>query len=111
MKGKNVLITGGSKGLGKKMALEFARRGANVVINYHQDEIAANETFKQVSDFGTKVELIKANVGDHEEIIFLCRESIRKMGNIDIFVHNAVSAIGTDLLSITPDLWNQSFKT
>jgi len=111
MKNKNVLITGGSKGLGKEMAIRFARNGANVVINYYHDDAVARETVEIVSKFGTKVELLKADVGVHEEMVHLCRESIRKMGNIDVFIHNAVNGIGSDLLSISPELWKQSFQT
>src|SRR5213595_1981987 len=92
VKNKNVLITGGSKGLGKELALAFASKGANVVINYNSDENAAIETFNQVSAFGTKVELIKANVGNYEEMVKLCKDSLEKMGRIDIFIHNAVYA-------------------
>jgi enoyl-[acyl-carrier protein] reductase III len=110
MKEKNVLITGGSKGLGKELALEFARRGANVVINYNHDENSAKETYEQVSSYGTKVELIKADAGNYEEMVNLCRESIGRMGSIDIFVHNVVHAIKSDLSTIAPDLWRHAFN-
>ncbi len=110
LKEKNVLITGGSKGLGKELALEFARNGANVVINYYNDENSAKETYEEVSSYGTKVELIKADAGNYEEMVNLCRESIARMGSIDIFIHNAVHAIKSDLSSITPDLWRHAFN-
>ena len=107
---KNVLITGGTKGLGKELALAFARNGSNVVMNYYNDEQSAIETYEQVSSYGTKVELIKANVGNYEEMVKLCRESIVRMGTIDIFIHNAVHAIKSDLSNISPDLWRHAFN-
>ncbi|OLO26605.1 hypothetical protein BTR23_22545 [Alkalihalophilus pseudofirmus] len=110
MKNKNVLITGGSKGLGKELALAFAQSGANVVINYFNDEESAMDTFEQVSSFGTKVELIKANVGNCEEMVYLCKEAISRLGGIDIFIHNAVYAFKSDLSTISPELWRQAFN-
>lgn len=110
MKKNNVLITGGSKGLGKELALAFARNGSNVVINYYNDEDSAKETYEQVSSYGTKVALIKANVGNYEDMVTLCRESIVEMGTIDVFIHSAVDAMKSDLSAISPDEWRKGFN-
>ncbi|MCM3766162.1 SDR family oxidoreductase [Neobacillus niacini] len=110
MKNKNVLITGSSKGLGKELAIAFARNGANVVINYYHNESSALETFEEVSKFGTKVEIIKADVGNAEEMASLCKTAIARMGAIDIFIHNAVHAFKSSLSTIDSELWSHAFN-
>lgn len=63
-KNKNVLITGGSKGIGKATALEFAIRGARVGINYRSDNKAAEETLKELE--GAEHRLFKADISDEQ---------------------------------------------
>ena len=68
---KTVLITGGSRGIGKAIALKFANQGANIIFNYLRNHQAALETFDQITSLGVKCKKIKAHLGDEEKINFL----------------------------------------
>ena len=68
LKGKVALITGGSRGIGRAIAVKLAQAGANVAINYLRQRTAADETVKLVEEQGSKALAIRANVVEHENI-------------------------------------------
>ncbi len=89
LKDKNVVVTGGSRGIGKQICLHFAQLGANIVVNYAGNENAANETVKLCKEYGVKAVAIKGNVAiadDAQNVIDTC---IKEFGSIDILVNNA----------------------
>lgn len=93
--GKVAVITGGSKGIGKAIALELASRGASVVINYSRDDNAAKETLNEIKELGAYGILVKASVGDYEGCKFLIEEAKKVFGRIDILINNAaISTVG-----------------
>lgn len=87
-KGKNVVITGGNRGIGKAIALAFAELSANVVITYNSDENAANVVINEIQKFGCKAKAIKANFLHDEDIQYLVKESYQFFNDIDILVNN-----------------------
>lgn len=89
LKGKVAVVTGGSRGIGRAISLEFARRGARVVINYVRNEEAARETSEAVRALGTEVLILRGNIGDPKTIEELLEQAASKFGGIDILVHNA----------------------
>lgn len=89
-KGKTVLVTGSSRSLGKKIVYDFARYGANVVINYnnsYDEALALEEKIK--SDFGVKTLLVKCDVSFEEEVVNMISKCEEYFGKIDVLVNNA----------------------
>lgn len=89
LEGKNVLVTGGARGLGRSLCVTMAREGANVAFNYSSDEKGATETYDEVSAFGFETVAIKASVIDIEAVNKMVKSVESKWGSIDILVNNA----------------------
>ncbi|MGL5615499.1 MAG: elongation factor P 5-aminopentanone reductase [Sarcina sp.] len=95
LRGKVAIVTGGSKGIGKAIALELAKNGASVVINYSNDDDAANDTINEIKDIGAFAIAIKASIGTIKGCETLINETIAKFGKLDILVNNAaISKVG-----------------
>lgn len=88
-KGKNVVITGGSRGIGKAIALEFGKQGANVTINYVSSESEAKSVAEEIKVLGGNALLVKGDVSSFMDGKKLIEESIREFGSVDILVNNA----------------------
>ena len=87
---KTILVTGGTRGIGKQVALKYAQNGYNVAINYVSENTDTKSLEKELKEAGAKdVLLIKANVTNSEEISKLIEEIITKYGAIDVLVNNA----------------------
>lgn len=92
---KTVVITGASKGIGAAIAILFARKGYNVVINYNNSYEAAKLLTRSLSSQGYSVMDVKANVANHLETDLLIKEAVYKFGSVDVLINNAgVSHIG-----------------
>lgn len=89
LKGRTAIITGASRGIGKTIALSFAKAGANVVINYSSNEKAAQEVAKEAMTYGVKAEVIKADVSNFLEAENLVEKVLNQFESIDILVNNA----------------------
>ena len=96
VRGKNVLVTGGSSGIGQAIAVRFAEHGANVAINYLRQPDEAAETEDQVQACAAKVHqegvrhvLVGADVSQEDEVVRMVAETIRELGGIDVLVNNA----------------------
>lgn len=93
--GKVVLVTGGSRGIGKAIALEFAKLGASVVINYKSNDEAAIDTINEIKKIGGYVIAIKGDVSSYTFSGEMIEQIIEKFGKIDILVNNAgISKVG-----------------
>jgi len=89
VKGKTAVITGGSNGIGKAIALNLAENGANVAIIYNSSESSAAEVKKQAESYGVKAEIYKCNVAEFEPSKAVCEKIASDFGSIDILVNNA----------------------
>ena len=87
--GRNALVTGGSRGIGRAVCLELARQGANVAINYAGSAQAAEEVAQACRDLGVEAFAIQANVADAAAVDAMVKEVITRLGRIDILVNNA----------------------
>ena len=87
--GKTVLVTGGSRGIGRAICVRFAEKGANVMINYAGNESAALETKRLCEEHGAKVEVIHADVSDDKQCVDMIKATILTFGRLDILVNNA----------------------
>lgn len=88
-KEKVVLVTGGSRGIGRACVLAFARRGAKVVFSYAGNEQAANETVAQARELGAEVQAIRFDVADPEACTAAVDGVLKSHGRLDVLVNNA----------------------
>ena len=89
LKGKNALVTGGSRGIGRSIALHLAAKGANVVVNYTSNREAALAVVEEIKAMGVSGMAVKADVSNSEEVENLVNEVLDRFGGIDILVNNA----------------------
>ena len=87
--GKVALVTGASRGIGQATAIELAKAGADIVVNFIGNEAVAQETVEKIEALGRKAIKIKANVGDADDVQAMVDEAIATFGHIDILVNNA----------------------
>lgn len=97
LKGKVALVTGGSRGIGRAIALKLASEGADIIINYFRRLQAAKQTAKDVEKLGVSAQLIKANVGDPEKLDEMFDTIKSSFGGLDIFINNAASGLPVPL--------------
>ena len=89
LEGKTAIITGGSRGIGKGIALVFAQHGANVAFTYSSSVESANSLVKELSNYGVKVKSYQSNAADHKESQDLVENVLEDFGSIDVLVNNA----------------------
>lgn len=89
LEGKVALVTGGSRGIGRAIAISLAEAGANVVVNYAGNEAAAEEVSAHIESLGRKALIIKANVGNSAEVDAMVKKTLEVFGQLDILVNNA----------------------
>jgi enoyl-[acyl-carrier protein] reductase III len=106
LKGKVALITGGSRGIGRAIAVRLAQAGADVAINYLRQRTAAEETIKMVEDAGARAVAVRANVGEPENIPRLVNEVKENFGHIDILISNAASGVLKPAMELNEKHWH-----
>ena len=89
LEGKVALVTGASRGIGREIALELAREGCNVAVNFAGSEAKANEVVDEIKGLGREAIAIQCNVSDAEAVQAMVKETIGQFGSIDILVNNA----------------------
>ena len=89
LKGKVALVTGASRGIGQAAAIELAKAGADIIVNFIGNEAVAQETVEAIEALGRKAIKIKANVGDADDVQAMVDEAHATFGHIDILVNNA----------------------
>ncbi len=103
---KIVLVTGSGRGIGRAIALHFAARGADVVVNYFRNPGPAQETAEAIRQMGRRALLVKANIGELDELNRLFDETEQAFGGLDILVHNAASGYNRPVLEQRPKGWD-----
>jgi len=111
LEGKVSLVTGGSRGLGKAIALKLAALGSKVAINYMTDEESAIKVAREIDNIGGEAMLIKASVADATAVKTFIRAIIAAWGKIDILVNNA--GINRDMLlaRMRDETWDEVINT
>ncbi|SFV32315.1 hypothetical protein SAMN05216456_1609 [Devosia crocina] len=101
--GKKALITGGDSGIGRAVAIAFAREGADVAISYLNEDDDAEDTRRNIEEAGRKCVLIPGDISDREHCRELVRQTADAFGGIDILVNNAAHQNTFDSLEEIPD--------
>lgn len=106
--GKRVLITGGSRGIGKACSQAFAERGAQLAVNYRNNLAAAQETLAELSGDGHFI--IQADVSDPEAVKKLIADTTQQFGGLDIVINNAGVSQQHPIDSVDYDEWQSAFQ-
>ena len=104
--GKVALVTGGSRGIGKAIALELGQRGATVVINYLKNHEAAKSTVEELEALGIQATRIKAHIGDEAAVESLVGKIESQFGRLDILVNNAASGVMRSAQELSAKHWD-----
>lgn len=104
--GKRIFVTGGSRGIGKGIALEFARRGADTAFNYLRNHKAATETQQEIEALGVRCLKVRAHLGDSEKIHGLFQKIDDEFGKLDVLVNNAASGVNVPLTELEEKHWD-----
>jgi 3-oxoacyl-[acyl-carrier protein] reductase len=107
LKDKIAVITGASRGVGKAIALAYAREGANVVVNYASNEAAADQVVRDIEALGRKAVKIQGDVAKKEEARAVIQVAKDHFGRLDILVNNAGFSKPAMLLKMTEEQWDQ----
>ena len=103
---KTVLITGASKGIGANMAIRFAEKGYNVVMNYNNSVQSALILQRSLKESGYSVIAYKANVKNRMEVDLMVKEAVYRFGTIDILINNAGIANQSLFTDLSEQDWN-----
>lgn len=89
---KNVLVTGSSRGIGKSIAIEFAKNGYDVIINYNLNEIEAKKALEEVSKYNDNSIIVKCDISNEDEVKEMSKIINEKYGKLDSLINNAAVA-------------------
>lgn len=103
LEGRKALVTGADSGIGRAVALAFAREGADVAIGYHSEDEDAEETRRLVADAGRKAVLLRGDIGDPTECETVAETAIKALRGIDLLVNNAAYQRSYGALEDIPD--------
>ena len=104
---KTALVTGASRGIGKSIALEFAKQGADVIVNYSKDEKNALEVVAEIKKLGRKSIAVKADVSSFDDVIKMFSVIKKEFGKLDILVNNAGITMDRTLKKMSHDEWHK----
>jgi 3-oxoacyl-[acyl-carrier protein] reductase len=107
LKDKVALVTGSSRGVGRAIALAYAKEGAKVVVNYTSNQSAADEVVEKIKGLGSDAIAVKADVAKAAEAQALVKAAIERFGKLDILVNNAGFTRPAMLLKMTEEQWDE----
>ncbi len=103
---KVAMVTGSSRGLGKALAIELAKQGYDIVVNYARSRSAAEETVKEIEALGRRAIMIRANVGDVKKLRTMFEQVKEEFGRLDVFVSNAASGVLRPIMELEETHWD-----
>ena len=111
LEGQVAVVTGGGRGIGKACAVELARSGARVIVNYRSDADAAEATRDEIQALGGTVILVKADVADAEQAEAVIETAIEELGQLDILVNNAGINRDRTIARLSVEEWDEVIQT
>ena len=108
---KTIIITGGSRGIGKCMVENFAKQGYNVILNYNKSEKMAKQIKENLREEGHEIEIFKADVSKKEEVQEMIEFTIEKFKKIDVLINNAGIARIQLFTDATEEDWDEIMNT
>jgi 3-oxoacyl-[acyl-carrier protein] reductase len=108
LENRTAVVTGGSRGIGRGIALAFAKEGANIAFSYHKNEAAAMETVKEIESFGVRALAIQADSGNEDQVKEMANKVKETFGQINILVNNA-GTIGLEVsvVDMSSEEWDR----
>lgn len=104
-KDKVALVTGSGRGIGSAIALRFAEEGADVVVNFFRNRDPAEDTANRIRSTGRRAFVVKANIGELDELDMLIEKSVDEFGGIDYYISNAASGYNRPVMEQRPKGW------
>ena len=111
LQGRLALVTGGSRGIGRTIAVDVARRGADVAFTYLRNEKAAQETTAQIEAEGRRGYAIRSRIDRADRCIALVDQAAAALGGLDLLVSNAASGVIRPALEVTEKHWDWTLNT
>jgi len=111
LEGKTALVTGASKGVGKGIALDLARNGCNVAVNFHSDAVGGDQTVAEIVAMGRVAFAVKANVGVAADVDSMMSAVLARFETLNILVNNAGVQTWKPLLDLEESEWDRTIDT
>lgn len=108
---KVIIVTGASKGIGKEISKELAKKGNTIIANYNKSEKEIKELQQELEKQNIKIDIYKADVSKREEAANLVKYTIQKYGKIDVLINNAGISQIKEFTQITDEDWNNMINT
>lgn len=107
LKNKKAIVTGAGRGIGRAVALAFAREGADVVVNYQSNDVAANEVVEKIQSLGRRAVPVKTDVSSYHEVKIMVDRAVQELGGVDILVNNAGVSKPSMFLDMPEESWDR----
>jgi len=107
--GKKALVTGSGTGIGREIALEFARQGADVVLHYAHSDAGAKSAVEEIRAMGRKAAAFRANFDDVDEVVALGESALEFLGGVDCLVNNAGITFNKPFLRVTSEQFDRMY--
>jgi 3-oxoacyl-[acyl-carrier protein] reductase len=107
LEGKKAIVTGAGRGIGRAIALRFAQEGADILVNYHSNDAAAQEVIQKVEAMGRKATAVKADVSKYNDAYTMVDAAVNELGGVDILVNNAGMSKPGMLLKMSEEDWDK----
>ncbi|MHB1317923.1 MAG: SDR family NAD(P)-dependent oxidoreductase [Anaerolineae bacterium] len=111
LEGRRALVTGAGVGIGREVALELARQGADVVLSYHASSEGAASAVTEITSWGRRALAVRADLRQTEACFALVDEAAAFLGGLDVLVNNAGRTDTRPFLEVTPGLFDDLFAT
>src|SRR6267143_4233871 len=111
LKARTALVTGGSRGIGRAIALALGEEGADVAVNYVSSEGPARDVVENIKKMGRRAILAQADVGDYPDTCRMAQEVLREFGHLDILVNNAGINSDTTFVKMNHAAWRKVLGT
>ncbi|MEW9501338.1 3-oxoacyl-[acyl-carrier-protein] reductase [Jeotgalibacillus marinus] len=106
LEGKVALVTGASRGIGREIAIELAKNGADVAVNYSGSKERAEEVAQAVKDLGRDALVVQANVAESDQVQSMIKDTLAHFGKIDLLINNAGVTRDNLLMRMKEDEWD-----